>query len=90
MCFLCRKPRNRHRNRGFALLEMDLISIEEFKSMFRIDRLTFEELEEELDPILKKNEIMAKLSSGSTISTRTKLAVGLQISLHLFCNFNNY
>ncbi len=70
-----RKPRNRHRNRGFALEEMDIISADEFKSMFRIDRLTFDEIQEMIDPILKKNEIMAIKSSGSVISTRTKLAV---------------
>ena len=40
-----RKPKNRHRNRGFAAEEMDNLSDALFKEMFRIDREAFEYIE---------------------------------------------
>jgi hypothetical protein len=36
-----RKPRNYHRNRGFAVNEMDILSGELFQRMFRLYRLYF-------------------------------------------------
>ena len=46
--------------------------------MFRIDRATFIELEEQLDPTIKRNELKATQSSGSFIPTTTRLAVTLR------------
>jgi hypothetical protein len=43
-----------------------------------INRDTFDELESRLDPILKRNEEMGRRSSGSPISTRTRLAITLR------------
>eukprot|EP01031_Cornospumella_fuschlensis_P045526 gene45526-55718_t len=73
-----RKPRNAHRNRGFALNEMENLRDEVFKRMFRVDRDTFAELEELLKPIIGRNEQKAENSSGSFISVRTRLAVTLR------------
>ncbi len=39
-----RKPRNFHRNRGFAVEEMDCLDPSTFKRMFWVDRSTFDEL----------------------------------------------
>ena len=64
-----RKPKNRHRNRGFAVEEMEHLTDRQFKEMFRIDRAAFDWLSEELDPLLRRNEVKAKNSSGSAIST---------------------
>ena len=50
-----RKPKNRHRNRGFALDEMELLTDSQFKEMFRIDKKTFDWLEEEIDPLLRRD-----------------------------------
>lgn len=73
-----RKPKNYHRNRGYALEEFDRLPDAIFLKMFRIDRETFLLLEQNLDRVLKKNEMKAKASSGSVISTRTRLAVTLR------------
>jgi hypothetical protein len=76
-----RKPRNRHRNRGYAISEMNSLKILQpalFQRMFRVDVDSFDELVRLLDPVLKKNEDFAILSSGSVISTATRLAVTLR------------
>ena len=73
-----RKPKNRHRNRGFALDEMELLTDSQFKEMFRIDKNTFDWLEEEIDPFLRRDEVKAKASSGTAITTRTRLAITLR------------
>lgn len=73
-----RKPKNRHRNRGFAVGEMEHLTDRQFKEMFRIDRAAFDWLVEELDPALRRNEVKAKNSSGSAISTTIRLAVTLR------------
>ena len=73
-----RKPKNRHRYRGFAIGEMDHISDRQFREMFRIDRDTFKWLEELIHPLILRDETMAKRSSGSAITTRTRLAVTLR------------
>ena len=64
-----RKPKNRHRNRGFAIGEMDHISDRQFREMFRIDRDTFKWLEELIHPLILRDERMTKISSGSAITT---------------------
>jgi len=73
-----RKPRNRHRNRGFALEEMSFLSDELFQRMFRVDRSTFALLVDLIDPIIRRDEIKATASSGSSVSTTTRLAVTLR------------
>jgi len=72
------KPRNSHRDRGFALREMDDMKPELFKRMFRLDRQSFDELVELLDPLIKRDDKYATISSGSPISTRTRLAICLR------------
>jgi hypothetical protein len=70
---------NRKRNRGYGLKEMDLLSDNDFKRMFRLSRNAFNFLFEILqDAYIESDEIKAKASSGSTISLRTKLAVSLR------------
>ena len=73
-----RKPKNLHRNRGFAVEEMDKLSDAIFEKMFRVDRSTFNELSELVDPIVKRNELKSIQSSGSCIPTDTRLAVTLR------------
>ncbi len=46
------KPKNRHRNRGYAIEEMANMSESEFAKMFRMSRDSFNDLELQLDPIL--------------------------------------
>lgn len=46
--------------------------------MFRVDSDSFDELVELLDPVLKKGERFSVMSSGSSISTSTRLAVTLR------------
>lgn len=46
--------------------------------MFRVDRRSFALLETEIDGLIRRDEIKAKASSGSVISTRTRLAVTLR------------
>jgi hypothetical protein len=72
------KFKNRHRNRGYAIEEMNYLSDLDFKKMFRMDRLSFLELEKQLDPYLIRNDVMSIRSSGSPISTRTRLAVTIR------------
>ena len=55
-----KKPKNRHRYRGFAIGEMDHISDRQFREMFRIDRDTFKWLEELIHPLILRDETMAK------------------------------
>jgi hypothetical protein len=73
---------NRRRNRLFAISQMDFISDAEFKIMFRMDRTSFSILENTIEAHLGEpsyEEIrQAVCSSGSPISTRTKLAVTLR------------
>ena len=76
-----RRPRNMHRNRGFAIDEMNSLKESKpllFQRMFRMDVTSFDELVELLDPVLRKNEKYSVISSGSVISTATRLAVTLR------------
>ena len=43
-----------------------------------MSRESFEDLEERLDPLIRRDEVKAKASSGSAISTRTRIAVTLR------------
>jgi hypothetical protein len=70
---------NRHRERGWALRQMDEMPDEIFRRMFRLDRATFDAhvilLTDHMRP---RNEQKAINSSGSAISTKTRLAVSLR------------
>ena len=60
---------NRHRNRGYALNEVQHLTDQEFLRMFRMSRAKFEELTLLIEDYMPDiNEDMAKLSSGSTIT----------------------
>ena len=55
-----RATRNRHRNRGFALGEVQHLSDSTFESMFRLTRAGFEDLLEIISPFMHDtNEHMA-------------------------------
>jgi hypothetical protein len=70
---------NRHRERGWALRQMDEMPDELFRRMFRLDRATFDShvilLKNHMRPL---NEQKAINSSGSAISVKTRLAVSLR------------
>jgi hypothetical protein len=70
---------NRHRERGWALRQMDELPDELFRRMFRLDRATFDAhvilLKDHMRP---RNEQKAINSSGSAISFKTRLAVSLR------------
>ena len=65
---------NRHRNRGFALEEVNHLADSTFESMFKVTRAGFEELLEIISPSFMHDtsECMAVRSSGSVVSKRTK------------------
>jgi hypothetical protein len=59
------KPRNHHRNRGYAVAEMDRLDPTVFKRMFRVDRASFKIILELIEPFMeKRNEQKATNSSG--------------------------
>lgn len=65
---------NRHRDRGYALQEVDHLSDNEFSSMFRMSREAFHRLLSLVAPFMHDtNETMAILSSGGPVSKATKL-----------------
>jgi hypothetical protein len=72
------KPRNSHTNRGYAIEEMGRHTKEMFVRMFRLDRVSFDELIERLEPLIARDAVKAIASSGSEIPTRTRLAVILR------------
>jgi hypothetical protein len=70
---------NVHRLRGYALEEMDRLSPNVFKRMFRVDRATFDEILERVSPFVGgTQEQKAINSSGTAIPTKTKLALTLR------------
>ncbi len=70
--FLC--FRNIHRNRGFALSQMDQLDDNTFKRIFRVDHRTFDEILETIAPFLdEKNSGKSINSSGSPITKKTWL-----------------
>ena len=59
--------------------EMGRLDPSIFKKMFRVDRLTFEEIVGKITPFLRlRNSTKARNSSGSEISITTRLAVTLR------------
>ena len=77
----CRRKGNRRRNREYALNEMEEMSDEHFKRMFRMSRSTFDILEEKLRDYVCNEYVdvdQATRSSGSHISLRTRLACTLR------------
>jgi len=81
-----RKPKNRHRNRGFAAEEIDNLSDALFKEMFRINREAFEYIETLLDARIVRDAQKAKNSSGSVISSWESIQLGM-ISSRSILNF---
>jgi hypothetical protein len=70
---------NRHRNRGYALEEVENLSDPEFCRMFRMSRTKFEELLLQIEDFMPEvNVTMAIISPGSTITNRTKLSATLR------------
>jgi hypothetical protein len=81
-CHLSKKgkvKRNRHRNRGYALIEVEFLSDSEFRRQFRLSRPSFKKLEglteAFMEPLSVQNAIN---SSGSIIGTKTRLMCTLR------------
>jgi len=65
---------NRWCNRSFILEEIDHLTEIEFRKMFRMNRDSFEKLYQTLEPLLHTpNAAMARWSSGSFVTKKTKL-----------------
>lgn len=73
-----RLPRQYHRNRGFALDEIDRLSDPLFKRMFRIDRDTFNELVQMIEDHRRSTAARMRTRSASEVSAITRLAVTLR------------
>jgi hypothetical protein len=70
---------NRHRERGWALRQMDELPDELFRRMFQLDRANFDALVILLKDLMRpRNEQKVINSSGSAISIKTRLAVTLR------------
>jgi len=74
------RKRNRIRNRKYALEEMELMSDNHFRRMFRMSREAFHNLEQRLAEKFGDSDFdqAAVNSSGSTICQRTRLACALR------------
>ena len=78
------RRRNRVRNREYALREMETMSDDTFRRMFRMSRYAFSILEQRLEDMLSEHiggaigERAAENSSGSFVSVRTRLAIALR------------
>ncbi|KAJ1443009.1 hypothetical protein B484DRAFT_462450 [Ochromonadaceae sp. CCMP2298] len=57
---------------------MDRLSDHIFLKTYRLDRASFNELVEQIDPLIRRVAVKATASSGSEIPTRTRLAVTLR------------
>jgi hypothetical protein len=74
-----RRHKNRHRDRGYALREVDFLSDAEFQSMFRMNLVGFTALLALVSNFLVDgNRVMAEISSGSMITKETKLYTTLR------------
>lgn len=73
-----KRPRYTQRDRGFAIIELDNLSSINFQRMFRLDRSSFYELRDRLVGSLIFDSVKASATSGSAISTTTRLAVTLR------------
>jgi hypothetical protein len=85
-----KKQSNRHRDRGYALREVNNLSEADFSAMFRMNRASFATLLELISPFLPDgNERMARISSGSAVTKETKLYTTLRFlaggSFHDIC-----
>lgn len=70
---------NRHLERGYALRLLDSTPDDEFQRMFRMTRSAFDALLAKVEPFMPiRNERMARVSSGSMISNKTKLCCTLR------------
>ncbi|KAJ1439136.1 hypothetical protein B484DRAFT_391976 [Ochromonadaceae sp. CCMP2298] len=57
---------------------MDRLTDHIFLKTYRLDRASFIELCEQIDPLIRRDEVKAAASSGSGIPSRTRLAVTLR------------
>jgi hypothetical protein len=74
-----RERGNRHRNRGYALREVEFLRDSEFAKHFRMTRAGFEQLLVLVEPFLHDtDERMAQISSGFMVTKRTKLYTTLR------------
>jgi hypothetical protein len=70
---------NRQRDRGYANTEMDALTGQQFKRLFRMSRNGFNSLLTDIGPfLLTPNEQQAKNGSATSISAKTRLAVTLR------------
>lgn len=70
---------NRHLDRGYALNQLDSTPDDEFQRMFRMTRAAFDALLLKIEPFMPvRNERMARISSGSVITNKTKLCCTLR------------
>ena len=72
------RARNTIRDRSYGLKVMADATDAEFQRMFRLSRKSFGKLHDLVAPYLEKDKFQATRSSGSPISTVTKLAVTLR------------
>lgn len=73
------RTKNRHRNRGHALNEIDHVSEKTFSKMFRMDRASFGLLLGKVSPFLQDtDEERAIQSSGAVVTKQTKLYATLR------------
>jgi hypothetical protein len=76
--FVRTRASNRHANRHFGLNEVESMDEHEFQRHFRMSRDAFDELLLLIAADLAVNEDMARRSSGSAISSMTRLVVTLR------------
>ncbi|KAJ1409246.1 hypothetical protein B484DRAFT_436087 [Ochromonadaceae sp. CCMP2298] len=80
--YTTRQPRTFGRNRGHALNEMSTLTPLEFLRMFRVDRDTFDDLEQKVAPLVVRNVQQARNACENGLSgeikARTRLAVTLR------------
>jgi hypothetical protein len=70
--------RNIHRNRGFAVEQMDKLDDSLFKRMFCVDRGTFNYILARLESFFPLSVTKAINSSGAVVPLKTRLAVTLR------------
>ncbi len=78
LCVVFHTFRNMHRNRGFAVEQMDSLEDSLFKRMFRVDRDTFNHILGKIEPFFPVNVSKAVNSSGQGVALKTRLAVSLR------------
>jgi hypothetical protein len=77
-----RVKRNRIRNRGYAITEMEEMDEMQFRRMFRMSRAAFNVLLSKISIVIPEKDLYSNRqainSSGSAINNKTKLAVALR------------